>query len=151
MYYSSVKNLHSKMRKFIVVFLTILIFIVALVVSNDTFSLKELFAKNVSNVNNQSIDFGFLSQMYDGKVLTYSMDGKIVGQGIEISGIENLNKICDLIGLKVNQRYMVDNIEMIEGFSAVSPYTLPESNNNIQISISGDVVTVASPIIYGSY
>ena len=97
------------------------------------------------------MDFGFVSQVLNGELITYMQENIVVGQGIKLKNQYNLNQVCDLLGLKINNRYITEDIEMIEGFSALSPYKMVSGANNIQIAITESEIIVASPIIYGSY
>jgi len=65
--------------------------------------------------------------------------------------IEDLNNICDKLGLIIVKKYNVGNINMIEGVSSRVKYFIDGRRENIQIAIEENNIMIGSPIIYGSY
>ena len=140
------------MKRFLFVFTSILIIAIMLVLSEFT-----LGTENINDciypVENEGevLDFGFIKQEYGGNSFLYKKDDFIVGECVKIIGKDKLALICDKLGLRIDRKYSVDGIEIIEGFSAILKYKKDFGNNNVQIAIKNDVITLGTPIIYGSY
>ena len=139
------------MRKFIFVFVLIIVFCILL--SMADFSLVSKFCQQTEslNVEKEGADFGFIKQYFNGEVSFYVQNNQVVGEYIKLNSDDNIVRLFDRLGLKINKRYFVGGIEMIEGFSAFLKYRLPNSQNNVQIAIKDGEIIIGSPIIYGSY
>ena len=99
-------------------------------------------------------DLGYvLEEKNKGNSIKYISNGEVVGECVWLTGGEELlNKVSDRLGLLVTKKYYVDNNLIIEGVSSLLKYKLKNRQANIQISVDGNgIITVASPIIYGSY
>ena len=123
-----------------------------------SFSLKEVLPegikvieKNQCNVN-VSGDLGFVLESVDSKNgMKYFSNGLLVGECVWFENFgNNLNQICQKLGLIINKRYYTQSHYMIEGISAKIKYALC-GTSNIQIAVSEKMIVVGSPIIYGSY
>lgn len=83
---------------------------------------------------------------------SYRGDGEILGEFFETKPENfNLNKFSQKFGLIVTHTSIIDGTKNIYAKSALLPYALEGEEFNVQISISNDLVTVASPIIMGSF
>ncbi|MBQ7467130.1 MAG: hypothetical protein IJS74_03565 [Clostridia bacterium] len=141
------------MRKFIIIFVSVVVLVFAIICADHSLSADFLKASVESYNAKEYHDLGFIAEEYNGNIIKYNKNGVVVGECIKIkkNGAVSLNKICDSIGLVINKRYQVGEIEMIEGSSACIKYRAKDQQNNIQIAIDKDLITIASPIIYGSY
>ncbi len=138
------------MRKFIIFLVLIVVFMSVVVLSAGSLNAVISFSReSFSHVSDQ-LNLGFVLQEYEQETIKYSADGQTVGECLKISGTQNLNKICDQLGLMIKTKYYVGNIYMIEGFSALLKYKT-SSQNNVQIAVLDDDIIIASPIIFGSY
>lgn len=118
-------------------------------------SLKDFYFKTVGEKNTklQTIDFGFIMEGCEQKDYKKYYDGNIlVGECVTLKANKNdLNKLCDKIGLMITNKYHVENILILEGVSARIPYFIEGRQENIQLAVKENEITIASPIIYGSY
>lgn len=138
------------MRKFIYILITLVIFSLFVLLSMDP--LKDLISENTQTFEHDNLDvnLGFVIEKFDGKRIEYKINNQTVGEYIKIIGKEHINKICEQLGMIINVKYNVNDIEVIEGFSALLKYKT-NMQNNVQIAIINDEIIVANPIIFGSY
>lgn len=83
---------------------------------------------------------------------SYSQDGEVLGEFFE-TDLNNfdLNVFAKKFGLIIVKTSQVGQTHNIYASSAMLPYKLNNENFNVQIAITGKRVTVASPIIMGSF
>jgi len=145
------------MRKSLVIILPILVLSSCLLLSN--FTLSQLLSENIENYNNQgnrvvaSGDLGFVLEK-QGLInnVKYISNGAIVGECVWLQNSSNtLNRICDILGLMITNKYSTTTHYMIEGKSALIRYSIKNHVNNIQIAVTDSTIVVGSPIIFGSY
>ena len=139
------------MRKFCFVLIPIIIVIFCFLINNN--SLKGLFkVKDFGSVS-KAQNLGFVFENYEtNDYKKYITNGKLVGECITLSSKkENINRISDVLGLMVTQKYYVDDIYIIEGVSSKLNYKINNRQANVQIAINKGLITIGSPIIYGSY
>jgi len=148
------------MKKFLLILMPILILVCSLMLSSS--HLSKLFDcegidaevnKDFENITNSSLNLGFVLEEFScDNVKTYKQDGVVVGECVCLKGnIEDLNNICDKLGLIIVKKYNVGNINMIEGVSSRVKYFIDGRRENIQIAIEENNIMIGSPIIYGSY
>jgi len=101
-------------------------------------------------VEYSSTNLGFMLEEISGSAINYKQNGEIVGECIFIHP-DDLALACEKLGLVITNRYSVGDRDIIEGVSPVTKFSLPVRQANIQICKMADKVTIASPIIYGSY
>lgn len=149
------------MKRFLFMVFPALIFVFSLVCSCS--SLSQLFYKESYKVKQTgiasdnvyaSLDLGFVVE--ETSLITnfknYLQDGVVVGECISVKGdINDINRICDKLGLNILKKYKVGDILMIEGVSPRIKYFLDDRQSNIQIAVNKNDITIGSPIIYGSY
>ena len=139
------------MKKFFILFLLLLFIVFCFCCSKTT--LSEVLNVKTEEVVSKQQDLGFIQEEYvTSNYLVYKDDGEIVGELVRLNiNKQNLDSIINKLGLMIINRYSVDNLEIIEGFSAKVKYKLKNRQANIQMAIIGNEVVIGSPIIYGSY
>ena len=145
------------MKRFLLfVFITIFISVGGILIKKET-TLNGLLSDVDCETDNYiyaESDLGYvLEEKNKGNSIKYISNGEVVGECVWLTGGEELlNKVSDRLGLLVTKKYYVDNNLIIEGVSSLLKYKLKNRQSNIQISVDGNgIITVASPIIYGSY
>lgn len=116
----------------------------SLLYKNQSETLENVFVKYANS------SLGFLDEEIDGKTLKYVSNGKVVGECVFTKKIY-LNKLSEKLGLMITKKYKLCESEVIEGVSSLSKFSISGRQANIQISIKGEDVIIASPIIYGSF
>ncbi len=99
-------------------------------------------------------DLGFVLEEEGENVncISYKSGNVVIGECVWMNGGESwLNYVCDKLGLLITKKYTLGNKLMIEGVSAKLHYYISGRQENIQIVASNNVITIGSPIIYGSY
>jgi len=139
------------MKKMLLIFIPVSILIFGLVFSQG--SLSNLFNLN-STASGKALDLGFITQEFNtkGDVITYTNNGKVVGECVTLRVPKHkLNSICDKLGLIITDKYVVEDILIIEGSSARIKYAIEGRLANVQISAKENEIIIGTPIIYGSY
>lgn len=92
--------------------------------------------------------FGITPEIY----YSYSQEGEVIGEFFSTNK-ENFNLVefANVFGLIVVETSQVNEVYNIYAISALLPYRVAGHKSNVQIAISGDQITVASPIIMGSF
>ena len=148
------------MKKFLLVTIPVLCLTMVLVLGLETIGLSDLLNVSsdkkgfVGDVVYAENNLGFvLEQKTKGNTVNYVKGKSIVGECVWIKGgKDKLNYIGDRLGLFVLDKYYVGDSLIIEGVSSLLKYKIEERRANVQICVdSRGVITVASPIIYGSY
>lgn len=145
------------MKRFLYVFIFIIILVLSVVFNKQ--SLSEVFYKEVNwSVEKvdayTSSDLGFVLEKEEGNGISfkYFNNKVVVGECIRLNFAKNkLNYICDKLGLNITNRYYVGKKYIVEGYSTTLPYFIEGKYENVQIAVEDDLMTIGSPIIYGSY
>ncbi|MCR5553181.1 MAG: hypothetical protein K6F08_00295 [bacterium] len=83
---------------------------------------------------------------------SYDKNGEILGEFFKTTLTNfNLKAFEKEYGLTIVEIKFIDSIYNIYAKSALLPYKISGKNFNVQIAINGEEVTVASPIIMGSF
>ena len=138
------------MRKILSVF--VLLFLIAFICVCSQFSLKSLISKEDDGCA-KSLSLGFIiEESLSNNYKVYKNNGNVVGECVCLIGDERyLNKIASKLGFMLTNKYEVNGILVYEGVSPKVNYSLSGSQANVQIAVSNGEITIASPIIYGSY
>lgn len=142
------------MKRFLLVFLPILILGISLIFSQNNLSvvLKNEAACGSIVKDYLISDLGFVREINEGNYISYEEGGVVVGECVFLNKSKcNLNKICDKLGLNIHKNYYVGDKHIIEGSSAIVRHFSKTSQNNVQIAVLKDKIIIGSPMIYGSY
>lgn len=111
--------------------------------------------KNNRAVFDKCFSHGFIDEIFGvTPEVFYSYDGggKVVGEFFTADANKfNYQKFASEFGLIVTRTSQVDEVFNIYARSALLPYRVSGVDSNIQIAIDNNIVTVASPIIFGSF
>lgn len=140
------------MQKIFVVMLMVFLFAFGLCFKSSLFSFceGEEVAIGSETVEYAGGNLGFLCENVFGDHVTYEQDGEVVGECVFIKK-SALEKVASKIGLVVLKKYEVADRVVIEGMSPLLKFSIEGRQSNVQICIDGDIVQIASPIIYGSF
>ena len=98
---------------------------------------------------------GFASEITGIDVRTYTKnggEGEVIGEFFKANLTDfNIDEFLTRFGVLLIKQTQVGTVRNIYGVSARLPYRVKGLESNVHIAISGQNVTVASPIIMGSY
>lgn len=140
------------MKRLLILFCFLIFIVFAFVFSNLT--LKDVLSINIVSCGSLKMsELGFVCESYNtSNYKNYTNNGCVVGECASLSLNKNeINKLCDKLGLMITNKYNVDDKYIIEGYSSKIPYFINDKNFNVQISVTGENVVIGTPIIYGSY
>lgn len=95
-------------------------------------------------------DLGFVIEEKCENSIRYFRGNDIVGECVEVNSL-SLSDISRKLGLTVTNKYSSEGRTVIEGISSLCKFYVKGRKENVMIAITGDRITVASPIIYGSF
>ena len=138
------------MKKIFVVFIPLFLTIFLCVFSQ--FSLKSLIGFSAEG-EVRALNLGFVIEEYlTENYKVYKDNEKVVGECVTINGgQECLNKIASRLGFMLTNKYEIGESCVYEGVSPKLKYSINNKQANVQIAVLKEKITIASPIIYGSY
>lgn len=107
------------------------------------------------NAYSGGVNLGFASEITGIDVRTYTKnggEGEVIGEFFKANLTNfNIDEFLARFGVLLTKQTQVGAVRNIYGMSARLPYRVKGLESNVHIAISGQNVTVASPIIMGSY
>ena len=147
--------------------LVVLFFAVVAIISLISFATCEIgeeyeatksgvYVKNQENLPFENmLEYGYateISGVSKAEIKKYIKENEIVGEFFEVEKNKiDLNQFAKDFGLVVVERIVAGGTENIYCYCALLPYRIENRKSNLQIAIRGDNLTVATPIIMGSF
>ncbi len=138
------------MKRFLLVMLPVLAVAAVLVFAPGY--LAEALDIKTENTG-ECLNLGFVCEMADSSSHKFYLVGdEMVGECVTLNlGLVDLDRVASKLGLTITKKYTVDDNYIIEGVSPRLNYHIDGRQANVMIAVSQRGMTVASPIIYGSY
>lgn len=94
------------------------------------------------------VDFGFAIEMKSSTIFSVKDQNTVLGFSVEFEGNEvDLNKLLNEIGVRIQKRYFVGEVQVIEG----EIQTGFLSKTRVQVAFCAKKITVGFPVIFGSF
>lgn len=136
------------MKRFMYIFCLLLILSFCVVAGKTSLA---VYSKGVES--QKCTDLGFLIE--ENKTINfknYKKGSQIVGECVTIdASLLNLNQICERLGINITKKYELGDRLIIEGYSPLLNYYIEGRQENVQLCLNDEELTIATPIIYGSY